>query len=63
MTRPPARPWAHMGGEALRNAAKLADKKLGRELERLRANDTTFRAVLDLTLELDTEIEARRNPS
>lgn len=56
------RPYGGLSGEALRTAAKRADRALGAELDRLRISDEGFRAALDKALALEDEINRRRNP-
>lgn len=55
------RPWKHLSGEELRRKAKAADRALEGEIVRVRATDAAFKSALDLTLEFDDEIAARKN--
>lgn len=55
------RPWRHHPQDMLERLSAHADRKLGLEIDRLRLSDPGFKRALDLSLELDDELAARRD--
>lgn len=50
-----------MRGEELRREAKRIDRALGAEIDRLRMADPQFKSVLDRSLEIEDEVNRRKN--
>jgi len=56
------RPFRDLSGEDLRKRLKRADAEVGKAVDRLYIADPQFKAALDLSLALEDERDARRNP-
>jgi len=57
------RPYRHLSGEELRKRLKRADADFGRHVDRLYIADQQFKAALDLSIALEDEQAARKNPN
>lgn len=56
------RPYRDLSGEELRKRLKRADADLGKRFDHYYLTDPKFKAALDLSLALEDERDARRNP-